>query len=157
MSVAGGSVVPMAKVEGIRSLDLVLEEVRSERDLQLSHFDAIDTKAGIVLGFAGALVALAPPRAELLLVLGRVLAVVCGFLCLWTFWPRRYWSTNLRPFRDKYLAPELEFAKIHLLDTLIGMADRMSETLASKATRLKLAMLALALAVLLTAAGIGVD
>jgi hypothetical protein len=68
-------------------------------NLQLSHFDAIDTKAGIVL----------------------------------------------------------EFAKIHLLDTQIGMADRMSETLASKATRLKLAMLALALAVLLTAAGIGID
>ena len=147
----------MAKLEGIRSLDLVLEEVRSERQLQLSHFDAIDTKAGIVLGFAGALVALAPPRAELLLDLGRALAVVCGFLCLWTFWPRRYWSTSLRPFRDKYLASELEFAKIHLLDTQIGMADRRSETLASKAMRLKLAMLALALAVLLTAGGIGVD
>lgn len=43
------------------------------------------------------------------------------------------------------------------LDTHIGMADRMSETLASKAMRLKLAMLALALAVLLTAGGIGVD
>jgi hypothetical protein len=115
------------------------------------------SKAGIVLGFARALVALAPPRAELLLDLGRALAVVCGFLCLWTCWPRRYWSTSLRPFRDKYLDSELEFAKIHLLDTQIGMADRMSETLASKAMRLKLAMLALALAVLLTAGGIGVD
>jgi hypothetical protein len=37
------------------------------------------------------------------------------------------------------------------------MADRMSETLASKATRFKLAMSALALAVFLTAVGIGVD
>jgi len=147
----------MAKLEGVRSLDLVLEEVRSERDLHLAHFDAIDTKAGIVLGFAGALVALAPPRAKLLLDLGRALAVVCGFLCLWTFWPRRYWSTNLRPFREKYLAAELEFTKIHLLDTQIGMAHRMSEILATKAMRLKLAMIALALAVLLTAVGIGVD
>ena len=102
--------------------------------------------------------ALAPPRTELLLGLGRGLAVVCGFLCLWTFWPRRYWSTNRRPFRDKYLAAEVEFAKtVHLLDTQIGMADRMSETLASKAMRLKLAMFALALAVFLTAVGIGVD
>ena len=147
----------MAELEGIRSLDLVLQEVRSERDLQLSHFDAIDTKAGILLGFAGALVALTPPRAELLLGIGRVLAVVCGFLCLWTFWPRRYWSTNLRPFRDKYIAAELEFAKLHLLDTQIGMADRMSSILASKASRLKIAMIALALAVFLTAVGIGVD
>ena len=147
----------MAELEGIQSLDLVLEEVRSERDLQLSHFDSIDTKAGIVLGFAGALVALAPPGAELLLGLGRALAVVCGFLCLSTFWPRRYWSTNLRPFRDRYLAAELEFTKVHLLDTQIGMADRMSRILASKAMRLKLAMVALASSVLLTAAGIGVD
>ncbi|HEY8115407.1 MAG TPA: hypothetical protein VIH70_03240 [Actinomycetota bacterium] len=147
----------MAKLEGIRSLDLILEEVRSERDLQLSHFDAIDTKAGIVLGFAGALVALAPRGAELLLDLGRALAVACGFTCLSAFWPRRYWSTNLRPFRDKYLAAELEFTKIHLLDTQIGMADRMSGILASKAMRLKLAMIALALAVFLTAVGVVLD
>jgi hypothetical protein len=147
----------MAKLEGIRSLDLVLEEVRAERDLQLSHFDGIDTKAGIVLGFAGALVALAPRGAELLLALGRALAVVSGFLCLSAFWPRRYWSTNLRPFRDKYLPAELEFTKIHLPDTQIGMAERMSGILASKATRLKVAMIALALAVFLTAVGIGLN
>ena len=46
--------------QGIRSLDVVREEIRIERAAQLQHFDALDSKAGIVLGFAGAIVALAP-------------------------------------------------------------------------------------------------
>lgn len=42
------------------SIEIVLEEVRFEREAQLQHFDSLDAKAGILLGFAGALVALAP-------------------------------------------------------------------------------------------------
>ena len=93
--------------------------VLTERDHQLQHFDALDQKAGIVLGFAGALVALAPARPEVLLSLARAAAVVSGFLCLSTFWPRRYWSTDLRPLRDKYLAAEPSFTRLRLLDTQI--------------------------------------
>ncbi len=40
------------------SLDLLLDTVRQERSAQLSHFDSLDSKAGIVLGFAAALIAL---------------------------------------------------------------------------------------------------
>ena len=101
--------------------------------------------------------ALAPGRALLLVESGRALAVLSGFLSLWTFWPRRYWSTDLRPFRDKYLAAEPEFARLRLLDTQIDMAERMGSILRSKATRLKLAMITLAVAVLLTGIGLGVD
>lgn len=42
------------------SLDLLLELVQRERDKQLAHLDALDNKAGIVLGFAGLLITLAP-------------------------------------------------------------------------------------------------
>jgi hypothetical protein len=40
------------------SLDLLIEINQSERDAQLSHFDSLDTKAGLVLGFAGVLIGL---------------------------------------------------------------------------------------------------
>jgi hypothetical protein len=80
----------MASSEQVRSLDIVFEELRTERDQQLHHFDALDQKAGIVLGFAGALVALAPRGSDVFLSFGRAAAVVSGFLCLSTFWPRRY-------------------------------------------------------------------
>jgi hypothetical protein len=65
----------------LRSLDPVLEEVRSERNSQLRHFDALDAKAGIILGFAGALVALSP-SGGLLVNLGRGAAVLSGLLAL---------------------------------------------------------------------------
>ena len=42
----------------ISSLDLLIEINQSERDAQLSHFDSLDTKSGLVLGFAGVLIAL---------------------------------------------------------------------------------------------------
>lgn len=61
----------MVEPTGIRSLDVVQEEVRAERAGQLANFDAIDTKAGILLGFAGALVALSREGSSLALQLGR--------------------------------------------------------------------------------------
>ena len=125
--------------------------------MQLSHFDSLDSKAGIVLGFAGALVALTPGGSPGLANPGRWLAIVSGFLALWTFWPRRYWSTNLRPFRDKYLVAEPAFTAIRLLDTQIDMIERMGSILKSKAVRLKASMVALASAVLLVGIGLGLD
>lgn len=40
------------------SLDLLLEINQAERQAQLGHFDSLDTKAGLVLGFASVLIAL---------------------------------------------------------------------------------------------------
>ena len=157
MSVPVATVRVMASADRVRSLDIVLDEVRTERDHQLQHFDALDQKAGIVLGFAGALVALAPTRPDLLLALARASAVVSGFLHLSTFWPRRYWSIDLRPLRDKYLAAEPAFTELRLLDTQIEMIERRGTILRSKALRLKQAMSALAFAVLLTAVALGLD
>jgi hypothetical protein len=146
----------MPGVKGVRSLEVVREEVRAERGAQLQHFDSIDTKAGILLGFAGALVALAPGRTTVLVQVGRAVAVVSGFLALWTVWPRRYWSTNLRSLRDKYLAAEPEFTLLQVVDTQIEMAERMAEILHRKGTHLKRAMVALAAAVLLIGIGLGI-
>lgn len=49
-------VAPMASDS---SLDLLLDINKSEREALLSHFDSLDTKAGLVLGFAGVLIAVA--------------------------------------------------------------------------------------------------
>jgi hypothetical protein len=35
------------------SLDLLLRVVMQEREKQLDHYDALDTKAGVLLAFAG--------------------------------------------------------------------------------------------------------
>lgn len=41
------------------SLDVVLAAVEAQRDKQLGHFESLDNKAGVLLGFAGAIAALA--------------------------------------------------------------------------------------------------
>ena len=45
--------------EGLLSLDLIASLVEVQQDHQLRHFDGLDNKAGIMLGFAGVLVAIA--------------------------------------------------------------------------------------------------
>jgi len=74
---------------------------------------------------------------------------------LWPVWPRRFWSTNLRSLRDKYLAAEPEFTLLQVLDTPIEMAERTASILHGKATHLKRALVALAAAVLLIGIGLG--
>ena len=134
------------------SLDLLIEEARTQREAQLVHFEALDAKAGVILGFAGALVALAPSRADLVLLGGRFLAVISGIAALRSFWPRRYWLTDLRTLRDKYLTAEAAFTKLKLVDATVAEAAQVEDALIRKARMLKVAMVALALAVTFVAA-----
>lgn len=140
---------------GIRSLGVLAEEVRTEREFQLRHFDAVDAKAGIILGFAGAVVAFAP-GGHLVIQLAWYVAAVSALLALWTFWPRRFWTTELGHLRDLYLAADEPFTRLRLLDTQILMVEASSRDLNRKAWRLKLAMTVLAIAALLTATGTAV-
>jgi hypothetical protein len=143
--------------QDISSIDVISEEVERKRQMQVAHFEALDAKAGLVMGFAGALVALAPAGSRVMLGFARAGAVASGLASLATFWPRDYWSTDLRPLRNKYLAAEVPFAKLHLLDTKIEMTERNATTLAEKASRLRIAMVLLAVAVLLTAIARGLE
>ncbi len=133
-------------------LDLVLEEARSERQTQLVHFEALDAKAGVVLGFAGALVALAPSRSDALLAVARSFGVISGLAALSSFWPRRYWLTDLKSLRERYLTSESAFTKLRVLDAMVVEAAQVRDALIRKGKLLKIAMAALALAVTFVAA-----
>jgi hypothetical protein len=140
----------------IRSLQPILEEVREERSAQLRHYDALDVKAGIVLGFSGALVALAPV-ANLVVDIGRGVAVLSGLVAIAAFWPRRYLATDLRALRNLYLGSEPEFTRLRVLDTQIDMTERVAASMHGKAWLLRWAMSGLGVAALLTASGLGLD
>jgi hypothetical protein len=146
---------PVAEM-GTNSLQFIAEEVRQERLIQLRHFDALDLKAGIVLGFAGALVALGP-IANVLADIGRLVAVVSGLIAIVAFWPRRYWATNLATLRDVYLGSEPVFTRLRLLDTHIAMSRELVTTLQRKALLLKLAMVGLLVAASFTATALALD
>lgn len=67
-----------------------LDVLRAERDAATRHFEALDTKAGIVLAFSGLLAALQVGAGGVLLVLGRTLSVVAALLAIAALLPRRF-------------------------------------------------------------------
>ena len=140
----------------IRAVDVLLDQVRLERTQQLQHFDALDSKAGILLGFAGALIALAPTGYDLVLDAGRATALVAASFALWTFWPRFIPMADLYEMRQDFRASDEASTKLTLLDTQIEMIRTSRTVLRNKARRLKRAMASLGLASVLTAVGVSV-
>jgi hypothetical protein len=76
------------------SLDLVARQVALERQTMNSHAESLDTKAGVVLGFAGVLVGLGATAqqavsAEVPFEVGLGFAVLSALLAALSFLPRR--------------------------------------------------------------------
>jgi hypothetical protein len=87
-------------------------------------------------------------------VIGRFLAVVSGMSALGSFWPRDFSLTHLRSLRDKYLSSEAAFTRLNLVDATIAQAIQVRRVLRWKARLLKVAMSALALAVICVSAAV---
>lgn len=134
---------------GTSSLDVVAEEVRREREAQLSHFDSLDAKAGIVLGFAGAVAALISNGGAVALA-ARTVSVLAALMALGAFWPRQFEITDVRALRDKYLGAHARFTLRILVDTHIAMLEHTATLLHRKARRLRFSMAGLVLAAVLT-------
>lgn len=124
------------------------EEVETQLKEQLRHFEGVDTKAGIVLGFAGVLVALSERLEGPATSIGFGLAVLAVLLSVWAFLPRDFPVLAVTELRERYLTAEPEFTILHLLDTRVEMWHQAAKILRSKALRLKLALLSLAVAVI---------
>lgn len=138
------------------SLDLLLSLVQAERDKQLSHFDALDNKAGIVLGFSGLLITLAPDVPTAYRLVGVLAAAVAAAFALAAFWPRRFPVLEPSPLRT-YLRAEEAFTRLTVHDTLEELVNEGSEVLEMKGRRLGHGLGALTLAAASLALGIVVE
>jgi hypothetical protein len=137
------------------SLDLILEQVRDERAGQLSHADALDGKAGLVLGFAGVLITLgiSDVANSWPVVMGMLFTALSGLLALAAFVPRPYQRLKMRHLRDAYLTHTSDYTKLRLLDTMIYHAENNAVRTRWKARFLYGAFLALATAVVFLSVG----
>ena len=77
-----------------------------------------------------------------------------ALVALWAFWPRSYGVVELRRLRDRYLAAEPAFARLHLSDSLITAVERDMVILDRKAARVKAATALLAAAACLVTVGL---
>lgn len=141
------------------SLSLILANAQREQDRQAAHFDSLDTKAGLVLGFAGVIVTVSAivPQGNaltgLLLHVGQALSALSAVLATFSFWPRRYPVIKLLALRA-YLAAPAERTRLRLLDTSIAMYEQGATLLQRKAALLGWSLIALVLAVFSLSAGV---
>lgn len=135
------------------SLDLLLQTLMLERDKQLAHFDALDTKAGVLLAFDGVLITLTRFIRLAFQWPGIGLASGSALFALLAFRPRKYPVLRPRELR-KYLTFEAENTRLMLHDTIGEMITRGGRLLEVKARFLTVALILLLLAAITFGAGI---
>jgi hypothetical protein len=138
-------------VPGLPSLELLAETVESELAAQERRGDALDSKAGVLLGFAGVLVGLTVSNLDgTLATIGAACAGGAAVLAGLAFIPRSFPTLKLRPLRRRYLTADEEFTRLRLLDTRIAMQQETLRHLRVKAYLVTAASVALGAAVVLT-------
>jgi hypothetical protein len=140
--------------DGCPSATLLRQALGRHLDEQRTHFDSLDTKAGVVVGFAGVIAALSLNRdaGSLPAKVGVGFAVVAAIVAMAAFWPRKHPVFDPRRLRG-YLRAEASFTELRLLDTEIEMSVRASKLITAKAGWLKCSLCALLLAVVALAIG----
>ncbi len=136
--------------ERLPSLELLFELNQAERHSQLVHFDGLDSKAGIVLGFAGVLIALSNDATGAWRAAALAMSLAAAAAAVAAFWPRSYpvlLPTELRT----YITSEEAFTRLRILDTTEVMLNETRLVLETKARRLKMALISLAVAATLHA------
>ena len=140
------------------SLDIIADQVATERATMSSHAESLDTKAGVVLGFAGVLVGLGASAQssvsnEVAFQFGLVLAVVAAVLAALSFLPRRYPVLEVARIRDSSLTASAAETRLALLDTEIRMVERAASLVKQKGRGVRASVVALALGAALAVAG----
>lgn len=138
--------------ERLPSIGVLLTAVERHLDQQRSHFESLDTKAGVAVGFAGVIAAIGKDVGPLVAKAGVGLAVVAAVLAVLSFRPRKHPVFDPRRLRS-YLRADEKFTKLRLLDTEIEMALRASRLIEAKARLLQASLAILVVAVVLLAGG----
>jgi hypothetical protein len=125
--------------------------VRAELDIELSLLErrsaSVDTKAGLVLGFAGVLVGLTKDTSSWITVGGQILAVLAAVVAIRAFLPRYGGAVNPLALRRKYLTTDEAVTKLLILDTRLVIKEQDEDALKTKARRLRAAVVILLLAI----------
>lgn len=139
------------------SLDVIEEYVRRELDAEERRADAVDGKAGLVLGFAGVLVSLGPGFVWPPLALAaRVVAGLAGLLAVLAFVPRTL------PFLDprslhRHVDADPDATRRLVVTVCVGAYGRIRTTFERKVACLRRAVWLLILAVALSVLGSSVE
>jgi len=138
--------------ESLPSLDLIADEARLQLEELVRHLDAVDAKAGIVLGASAAVAAIGAQHFTVIRGPGMGLAVVAALIALAAIVPQRFATWDGAELRD-YIVSDPVFTKLALLDTSLVIMNRLRRLLQKKVSRFRTAAVMLGLAVAATSLG----
>ena len=119
------------------SIEILAGEVRTELSAQRAHVESLDAKAGVLLGLAGLLVALAPSAASVWADGARFSSVVSAGYSLVALLPRNHMFVDLRVFRAATLVEEPASMRSAILDLHLEMIDETLFVIDHKSRRLR--------------------
>jgi hypothetical protein len=135
------------------SAEVILDAVTYERTAKLTLLETIDSRAGVLLGFAAALTALAPVGVNLLVEVGRGGAVLGGIAALATFWPRDHGSLDVDGLSD-FARADIVFTRLNVFLAQAEIVQALTHLVMTKARRLRVAMFFVGAAALSMATGL---
>lgn len=138
-----------------------LDAVRAELDGLLAEQErravAFDNRAGLILGFGGALIGLTAADPSVMRLCAQIAAAAAAGLAGWSLWPRVSATIDPLDLRNRYLTTELKQTKLTILDTRIRIYKLDEERLEDKVARLRWAACLLASSVLFLLIGAILD
>ncbi len=138
------------------SAGVILEAATYERTAKLTLLETIDSRAGVLLGFAAALTALAPAGVNILVEVGRGGAVLGGIVALATIWPHDHGSLDVDELSD-FARSEIVFTRLNVFLAQAEIVQSLTHLVMVKTRRLRVAMLLVGAAALSIATGLALD
>lgn len=148
----GAALYGAAVTVRLPSVGLVLDALQAELDRRRQHFESLDTKSGLILGFSGVLLSLPKDVPFGFLAAGSVLVAAAAVASLLALWPRGFPVLNTTRLAD-YIAAEIEFTQRRMTDTVEQMLVDASHLLRRKALALKVAFVLLSAGLLVLGMG----
>lgn len=131
--------------------------VRDELDLLIAEQErrgaSLDTKAGLLIGFGGVLVGVAPRDTGGWQLIGQIVVLLSIGVGLYAIFPRISGGLSPRALRDRYLMADPATTRLSVLDTRIWMFEEDENRLRRKLLRMRIAVWTLVAGVVLLVLG----
>jgi hypothetical protein len=137
-----------------KSINVVRKELDIERDLQAKIADTADSRAGVVLGFSGAVAGLALNSKILLAIPAAVVAAAAAVVAATVLWPRAASTVEPQYLTTNYAARDEVATKVEVHKRRLKDYDQNKDISKAKLGRLKAAIAMLAGAIVLAVAGV---
>lgn len=132
---------PMQSLTEARVPSLGIIEIALEREAgsYRERGNSLDTKAGVILGAAGVIVALVGTTASIAAIVGQALAIAAGGAAVWVILPRVDKAIGPQELRDRYLTTDPVRTRLIILNTRILLHAANELHLVTKARGLRCA------------------